>query len=177
MSDVFNQALKEYPILGRYGVKGKYSPNARDGYLEFWPPGESGPPDYPRPEEFGDSPGVEIYKEDTKPIDVLGDVTSHWLIEQDPIVSKYYDDFKQSLTPDQRQRLKGQYSYAQQNFDETRPYEQWESMSGMPGYFRGYPFKQWPDEFNQKAYTPEQRSELDRMMGYLATSPGTEGSF
>lgn len=167
MSDVFQQAMEKYPILQQHGIKGKVSPGAREGYLEFWPPGESGPPDYPRPKEFGDSPGVEIYKDDTRPIDVLGDVTSHWLINQDPIVSKYYDDFKTSMTPDQRARLKEQYSYAQQNFEESRPYEDWESMTGMPGYFRGYAFQQWPEDFNQQAYTQDQRVMFDQMMNYL----------
>jgi hypothetical protein len=167
VDNVFQQAISQYPIIQKYGVQGKVSPNARDGYLEFWPPGESGPPEYPRPKEFGDNPGVEIYKDTTRPIDVLGDVTSHWLINQDPVVSKYYDDFKASMSPDQRNRLKGQYEHAQQNFGEQRPYEEWESMSGMPGYFRGYPFKQWPDDFNKEAYSPEQMQQLDGMMQYL----------
>lgn len=166
--NVFQQAVNQYPIIGKHGIKSKDSHGARDGYLEFWPPGETGSPEYPRPKEFGDSPGVEIYREDTTPLDVLGDVTSHWLIDKDPIVSKYYSDFQSSLTPDQRARLRGQYEHAKQNFGEARQYEDWEKVSGMPGYFRGYPFKQWPDDFNKKAYSPEQMKSLDAMMQYLA---------
>jgi hypothetical protein len=164
---VFDQAVSQYPIIAKHGIKGKMSLDARDGFLEFWPPGESGPPDYPRPAEFGDSPGVEIYKGETTPLDVLGDVTSHWLVNNDPIVSKYYDDFKGSLSPEQRDRLREQYSHSQQNFGEERSYEDWEKMSGMPSYFRGYPFKQWPDDVNQSAYSEEQRLNLDAMMQYL----------
>jgi hypothetical protein len=168
--DVFQQALEQYPIIQKYGIKGKTSPGAREGYLEFWPPGESGPPDYPRPKEFGDSPGVEIYKSDTRPLDVLGDVTSHWLIDQDPTINGYYEQFKSGLNDAQRARLQEQYHYAQQNFNEARPYDQWESVSGLPGYFRGYAFQQWPEDFNQQAYTPEQRAMFDEMMKYLTGS-------
>lgn len=168
--NVFQQAVEQYPIIQQYGVKGKLSPGAREGYLEFWPPGETGPPEYPRPQEFGDAPGVEIYKEDTTPLDVLGDVTSHWLIEQDPRVRQYYQQFQQSLAPEQKERLRRQYEYAQQNFGETRPYDQWEEMSGLPGYFRGYAFQQWPEDFNQQAYSPEQRAMFDEMMQYLMGS-------
>lgn len=164
---VFDKAKAKYPIIERHGIVGKVSPGAREGYLEFWPPGEIGPPDYPRPSEFGDAPGVEIYKEDTTPLDVLGDVTSHWLIEKDPRVKEYYGRFQQSLTPDQRQRLQEQYQYHRENFGETRPYEQWEAMTGLPGYFRGYAFKQWPEEAIEQAYTPDQIAMFDEMMGYL----------
>ena len=170
ISNVFDQAVSEYPIIKKHNIMGKVNIGAREGgqFLEFWPPGESGPPEYPRPIEFGDSPGVEIYNNETTPLDVLGDVTSHWLVSEDPVVSKYYDDFKSSLSPDQRSRLRGQYNYAQENFNEKRPYEDWESVSGMPSYFRGYAFKQWPEEFSEKAYTPDQMQMFDSMMEYLA---------
>jgi hypothetical protein len=43
-------------------------------------------------------------------------------------------------------------------------------MTGLPAYFRGYAFKQWPDEFNERAYTPEQREMFDRMMNQLTNT-------
>jgi len=165
--DVFQQAMEQYPIIQRYGIKGKVNPGGSEGFLEFWPPDETGTPDRPRPQEFGSAPGVEIYSEDTKPLDVLGDVASHWLIQKDPKVAGYYQQFQQSMTPEQQGRLREQYQYAVENFGEKRPFEQWSAISGLPGYFRGYAFKQWPDDFNQQAYTPEQRAMFDEMMQYL----------
>src|SRR5229473_6267124 len=67
-----------------------------------------------------------------------------------------YDSFSQSRTKEQKDRLIDQYLYARRNEGEKRPYADWEKISGIPAYFRGYAFKQWPDEFNAKAYTPEQ---------------------
>ena len=74
------------------------------------------------------------------------------------------------MTPEQKERLKGQYGHYVSKEGEKRPYEQWEQMTGLPAYFRGYPFKQWSDEFNQVAYTPEQREMFDRMMNQLSNT-------
>ena len=71
---------------------------------------------------------------------------------------------------EQKERLKGQYGHYVSKEGEKRPYEQWEQMTGLPAYFRGYPFKQWADEFNQVAYTPEQREMFDRMMNQLSNT-------
>ena len=49
--------------------------------LEFYPPNEKGALDKPRPRELPiNKIGVEVYNADVTPLDVLGDVTSHWLI-------------------------------------------------------------------------------------------------
>ena len=37
----------------------------------------------------------------------------------------------------------------------------------MPGLFRGYAFEQWPKEFNDRVYTPEQKQMLDEMVQHL----------
>ena len=169
---IIAQAQKQWPILNRPDLHYKYSlqSNPQD-YLEAWPPGETGTPDRPRPSDFPASGyGIEIYNRNTKPLDVLGDVTSHFLVNTDPTIKSYYQRFQQSLTPEQEQRLQEQYRHAQQHEGEKRPFAQWRQQSGMPAYFRGYPFKQWPDDFNAKAYTPEQRKMLDQMMTYLQTA-------
>lgn len=173
---VIDQAMSQYPILQGAGITGTMSPNLDNGkdpnqgggYLEFYPPGETGTEGYPRPQALPlNSPGVEVRSAKTRPIDVLGDVVSHHMVNTDPKLSGYYQQFQNSLTPDQHARLQDQYQYAQANQGEARPYDEWAKASGLPGYFRGYAFQQWPDEFNAKAYTPEQRGMFDEMMGYL----------
>lgn len=164
-------ARKEYPILNQYDIDYKYSPKQdieEYGGLEFFPSDEPGSPERPRPKEFPvGRPLVEVYDPKTRPIDILGDITSHYLIYEDPQVKQYYDQFQNSLNLGQYDRLRNQYQFAQQNFGEQRPYEQWYERSGLPGYFRGYAFQQWPEDFNETAYTPEQRAMFDKMMEYL----------
>ncbi len=182
--NLLEQARDQYPVLKKYdyGYTEKFRPGG--GYLEHWEPGEAGAPttpqaplDGPRPTELPlDKHGLEIRDPNTRPIDVLGDIASHHLVNADPVVKKAYQDFQNSMTPEQHARLQDQYQYAQKNEGETRPYEDWKAASGMPAYFRGYTFQQWPKEFNDDAYTPEQRQSLDGVMGYLkgnGTAPST----
>lgn len=166
-------AQQQFPILRDLGIVYKSRPGAGAGNkLEFWPRGEGGGDTSPRPRDIPiDKPGVEIYDPSVGPLDVLGDIVSHHLIHSDPTVSRSYKNFEQSLTPDQKKRLSEQYEHAKKNAGETRDYKAWETSSGLPAYFRGYPFKQWPDEFNERAYTPDQRKSLDEMMNYLRGSP------
>lgn len=167
-TNVYEHALQQYPILRDQGVVGVQGTGPM---MESWPVNEPGAPGRPRPAGIPlDKFGVE-YRDNDRPLDILGDVVSHHMIDKDPVIKKYYENFTASLNDDQRQRLQEQYQYAQQNEGETRPYEQWEEKSGLPAYFRGYPFQQWPDEVNQQAYTPEQRDHLDRMMNYLTGPP------
>ncbi len=165
----FEQAVSQYPILGGLGLTPKYSYGGNDNrQLEYWPKGEPGAPNSPRPTEIPmRSGGVEIFNRNVRPIDVLGDVASHQLTETDPVISGAYQSFKQSLNEDQKKRLLEQYDYAQRNLGETRSYQDWESKSGLPAYFRGYAFEQWPQDFSERAYTPEQRTSFDQMMQYL----------
>ena len=160
------QAQQQYPILQGLGLGYKYNPGGGKGFLEFWPGDESGTPEYPRPKEFapGQS-GLEVYDPKTRPIDIMGDVASHYLVQTDPQMKAYYKQFQKSLTPDQLGRLQQQYQYARQNEGETRPYEQWHEHSGIPGYFRGYAFQQWdrPEEL----YTPKQLKMFDEINAYL----------
>lgn len=73
-----------------------------------------------------------------------------------------------SMTPAQQEMLQGQYEHAKSNEGEKRSFEDWKSASGMPGFFRGYTFQQLPQDFNDKAYTQQQRNDLDGLMGYLS---------
>jgi hypothetical protein len=165
---VLDQAREQYPILKGVDLGYTENPNNSGNYLEFWPPGETGDDKYPRPQALPmEKPGLEINRSDTRPIDVLGDVVSHHLVNTDPKISQYYQQFKGSLTPDQNDILREQYQRAQQHEGEKRPYDQWAETAGLPAYFRGYAFQQWPAEEASKYYTPEQLGRFDEMMGYL----------
>lgn len=169
----FSDAMEQYPVLKQHNIQGKTNLGGGPGYLEFWPPGETGTPDRPRPTEFNqNSPGVEVYDPRTRPVDVLGDAASHWLKDTDPTVKGYYDTFQKTMTPYQNEILRSQYDYAKSNGD-PRPFDQWAEISGRPGYFRGYAFDQWPKEFTDRAYTQDQRVMFDNMNEYLrGNQPG-----
>ena len=158
----YEAALEQFPVL--------HSQQLISGpgkQLEYWPPNEPGTPDRPRPDYIPiDQAGMELGPNAT-PMDILGDIVSHHMVKKDPVIKKHYESFKNSLTGDQKEQLQAQYNYAAKNQNETRPYAAWEKSTGLPAYFRGYAFGQWPAEFNQKAYTPAQRYHFDRMMDYL----------
>jgi hypothetical protein len=169
---VLEQARKQYPILNDVPLAYKESPGAGNGrMLESWPPGEPGDEKYPRPKEFPiDQLGVENFSDKTRPIDILGDVVSHHLLKTDPTVQGIYSAFERSVTPSQEGLLKEQFKYAQQNLGEERDFDTWKEISGLPALFRGHPFQQWPNDFNERVYTPQQRQLLDKMMSYLQQS-------
>jgi hypothetical protein len=169
---LLDQAKKEYPALRDLDIGYVENPKNDSGYLEYWRPGETGTPDRPRPESLRpDKPGLEIYRKDTRPIDILGDVVSHQLVDTDPKIKGYYDQFRSSLTDDQKQILREQYQHARDNNDEKRTFGQWAQVSGLPAYFRGYAFQQWPAEKMKQLYTPEQRAMFDEMIGHLKGQP------
>lgn len=174
--NLLDQARERYPILKNYdyGYTEKFRPNA--GFLEHWEPGDAGVApsstqslDALRPQQLPmDKPGLEIRDPNTRPIDILGDIVSHNLINTDPVVKQAYDKLQGSMNPAQQAILQDQYEYAKKHEGETRPFEDWKTATGMPGFFRGYAFQQWPKEFNDKAYTPEQRDDLDKLVKYLS---------
>lgn len=171
---IFDQAQQQYPILKKHDIQYRenFGGDQSGNMLESWPPGETGTPDRPRPQEFNsDKLGVEVFDPKTRPIDVLGDVVSHHLVEADPKIRGYYDGFVNSLEPWQHERLQEQYQHAKENEGEARPFEDWKQSSGLPAYFRGYPFQQWSK--SEDMYTPSQMKKLDRMMGYLK-EPGPQ---
>jgi hypothetical protein len=173
--NVFAQAQQQYPILNNRDILYKFSPSQRPEQLEAWPPQETGTPDSPRPSEFPVGKyGIEVYNPQTRPIDILGDVVSHFLVNTDPRIKDYYSRFSASISPQQEARLRDQYQWSRLHEGERRTYDEWRSASGLPAYFRGYPFQQWSPEFVQGAYTPEQRSMLDDMMNYLRQPQGRQ---
>ena len=136
-------------------------------YLETFPPGEGGGPDEPRPSQFPmDKYGIQVYKPDTQPVNLLGDAVVHMMRFTDPTITKYYDDFEESLTPQQEALLHRQYNHHVTYNGEKRPYDEWYKQSGLTQLFGGYAFggtKKWPES----EYTPEQLKMFDQMMQYL----------
>lgn len=167
---LLDQTASEYPVVGRAGMQFKNNPGGGKGYLEFWPAGEKGDEGHPRPPEFAlDKPGVEVYDQNTGTKDIAADVASHHLVNTDPVVGAAYRQFAASLTNQQKTTLQQQYQWAEKNEGEDRSYSDWLRSTGLPAAFRGYAFDQWPQEFNDKFYTPEQKKLLDGMVDYLKT--------
>ncbi len=165
---LMDQARAQYPILPP-DIGYKYSAGRAPFMLEHWGPGMAESiPGVGRPEEFPpDKFGIEVYDPKTRPIDILGDVVSHRLINSDPKIKEAYSSFKNSFEPWQEDILREQYEHAQKNEGETRSFEQWKEVTGVPAYFRGYPFQQWPEDAIKEMYTPQQLQRLDEMMSYL----------
>lgn len=165
---LFEKAQQEYPYLSGKDIAYKYSPNQGRGFLEFYDPEETGSPEYPRPKELPlGKVGIEVFDPKTRTIDILADYVSHYGVEKDPYLTQRYQEFINSMSPEQRQILREQYQYYQQHpeYKEQRPYEEWEKISGLPGYFRGYTFNQW--ENPQEMYSPQQIQLLDQVRQYL----------
>jgi hypothetical protein len=175
--NLLQQAQQQYPVLQKqnYGYVENFQQGG--GFLEHWSAGEPGEaPTAPgsldglRPKQLPlDQPGLEIRDPKTRPIDVLGDIVSHNLVNTDPNIKSVYENFQKSITPKQQALLQEQFKYAQANEGEQRPFEEWLESAGLPGLFRGYAFDQWPKEFNDQVYTPEQKQMFDGMMNYLKT--------
>jgi hypothetical protein len=171
MPEVWEQAEQEYPALAGKGILYKRTPRQDSALLEAWPPQETGTKQQPRPKEFPvDKYGVEVYSPKVRPIDIAGDVVSHFMRGSDPTIKQIYDQFASSLTPQQEDRLRSQYKWSGQHEKEKRGYKDWREQAGLPAYFRGLPFQQWGPE-TRSWYTPQQMQMFDKMMKYLRTKP------
>jgi len=164
-----NEAKRQYPYLQDkdFDYVENLTDDKKAGYLEFWEPGDEGPPDgsVKRPKGIGiDRMGIEVRNPDTRPIDILGDYVSHEAIYSDPKLKDIYDRYTSTLTDKQ---LKVKYEYEKKNYGEDRPFEQWAERSGKPGMFRGYTFDQFSEDEIKEAYTEEQLKILNEARDYL----------
>lgn len=172
-------AEQQYPVIKSLGVQSVTTPMPGDNrMLEFWPPGEPGDAQYPRPKELAiDKPGVQIINSDTKPSDVAADIISHYMVEKDPKLKVMYQQFADTFkTPEGQARLKQDYEWAKQNEGEKRSFEDWASITRIPDYFRGYLFKQWPEKAYSQMYSKGQLGLLDQMGSYLQAGAGEANS-
>ena len=118
----------------------------------------------PRPKKIPlGSIGVQLFNRHVKPINVLADVASHYMIHSDPTMKRYYQQFLKSVTPAQRIRTHIDYTWAQKNLGETRPYAEWLQETRLPAYFRGYTFGQWPAAFTSRVFNKQQIKLFDQV--------------
>lgn len=162
--NLLEQARAQYPILRNLPYAYVEHINEKDPRaLEHWPPGEQGSQASPRPKEIPlDQYGIEVINRRTRPIDVLGDVVSHHLVQQDPKIKGYYRQFINSMTDSQVNRLQSQWMHETGGQGD---FISWAKQSGLPAAFRGHAFQQW--DANDFTYTPEQLTMFDQMMQYL----------
>ena len=108
MEKLVEETYRQYPNLDQYLDPKNIIFNLgkeKDYFLEQWVAGEPGSKESPRPKEIPlDESGIEVYKESTRPIDIVGDIVSHTLVETDPDFKAVYDKFKQSLQPGQMEK-------------------------------------------------------------------------
>jgi len=163
--DFLSDVQSEYPYMKDKEIDILYNPKpGEQRYLEFYPPDEPGAPDMPRPSGLPmGRVGIEVFRPDVRPIDILGDYVSHYGVEADPKLQQYYQQFGQSLEPEMMRR---RYQFHQKQLGEQRPYEQWYEKSGLPEMFRGYTFNQWGDRA-EEMYTPQQLQILNEVRKYL----------
>lgn len=167
---LWDQARQEYPILQSADVQYMFQPQGVEptGMLEFYPPDET-----QRPQNLPlGRPGVAVFDPKTRPADIAADYVSHYGRTQDPKIKAHYEQFVQSMTPNQQRILRNQYDHARLNEGETRPFDIWAEVSGIPAWYRGYLFQQWPKEFIDQAFSPQQLKQLDAIRPYLTQPQG-----
>lgn len=161
------EVLRRYPALAPYISRFafKASPTSKTGRsIEFYGKGER--------DSFNPSrPAIELFGTKATARGVAGDIVSHYLARGvDPTLTKFYNDFRHTLTVAQHKQLLEQYAWAKAHEGERRSYQKWARTSGIPAYFRGYAFGQWPDA--QRYYTKAQLGRFDEMVRYLAHPAG-----
>ena len=170
--NLVNSAKQQYPYL--QNVPMSYTKG--DGYLEAYPAGEIGSPQYPRPESLPiDKTGIDIRRQDTTPEMIAGDYVSHHMTENDPFIKDNYNQFINSLTPEQLQLQKNRYNdytrgyYVNEQGNqvelpiEERSFDKWKSVSDDDGIYRGLLFNQWSPD----SYTQEQHKLNEQAQKYL----------
>ncbi len=179
MDKLVEETYRQYPNLGEYLDPKNIIFNLgkeKDYFLEQWVAGEPGSKESPRPKEIPlDESGIEVYKESTRPIDIVGDIVSHTLVETDPDFKAVYNKFKQSLQPGQMEKRYQKHK----EFGEKRPFELWSKRTGIPELFRGYTFNQFgnasaEDLINEGLYTPQQIQILNEAKQLIKNKLQTE---
>lgn len=164
--NLLQQASEKFPYLRGKNigyVDSTGDPAGGDRMLEFWPANEPGAALNPRPASLPiDQVGVQVFSPQTTPMDVLADYVSHHAVENDPRLRDMYQQFSASVP---ESVMRGRYQHHVDKFGESRPYQDWLGRTGMPEYFRGYTFNQWPNA--AEMYSPAQIQQLDAIRSYL----------
>jgi hypothetical protein len=161
-AQLWQQTVKQFPALKNYPIDFAFTPKEGGDMLESYPPEEEDRPSYLPKGRFG----VEVFNPDTSPMDVLGDVISHYGVYHDPKVQALYKQFQDNIPPEGQAALKDLYREAQGDDEEKRPYAEWLKMSGMPAYLRGRLVNQFKDTDYPGAYSPQQMQAIQQMQQY-----------
>jgi len=166
----FQQAEANWPRFKEANLAYTKSPNDGSGRkIEAWDKGDKGGFEMGgearyRPESLPlNQRGIEDFGDNTPPLDLYGDLVSHYSVnEEGSDLRKKYLDFTGNVPMETMQK---RYSHAQKDYGEDRPFDVWNNRSGMPEYFRGYTFNQWPNA--EEMYRPEDIEKLDSIKGLL----------
>jgi hypothetical protein len=129
--------------------------------LEFYPSDER---DNPLPGK----PTVEVFGKDVTESDLMGEVLSHHLPKTDKQVARFRQQILDSMTPQQKQSIRGDYQNERKAGLTKDSFETWLSKQGGDSFFRGYPTGQWPSS----EYTAQQKQVYAQLQSYLDGSSG-----
>jgi hypothetical protein len=171
---IVDQAVAKYPILKALNPVGLMSTDTPDGdnMLEHWSPNEQGDTERPRPKELPlNRLGIQIFSNKTTPDDVAADIVSHTLVNTDPNIKGAYQQFKGSLTPQQKEFLRGDYEEERKTSTDKKAipsFDKWLDKVGTPAALRGYIFNQYkPQDQKEFGYSDRQKMLLDSIKGYI----------
>ena len=170
----FQQAEANWPRFKEANLAYTKSPNDGSGRkIEAWDEGDKGGfkmrgETLYRPEGLPlNQRGIEDFGDNTPPLDLYGDLVSHYSVnEEGSELRKKYLDFTGNVP---METMQNRYGHAQAEAakygEKIAPFDEWNSRSGMPEYFRGYTFNQWPNA--EEMYRPEDLEKLDSIKGLL----------
>lgn len=133
-----------------------------ENQLEFWPPDETGSPDFPRPKGYDKQSVLEVYRPELQrnrkllESAIYGDLLHG--MDKDPYFAKLKQSFVSSYLPNiskwnEKLRARGQ---SQKSIDDM--------------YIRGYLSPDERDEFRRGThYSPQQLAILEKLRRYIAT--------
>lgn len=167
-SGIVAATFQKYPGLEKYRHLFAFKqsgPNAQGYQSESYAKGQS--------DSFDKSKlAIELYGSKNKPADLAGEIVSHFLAKQpqgsgpgvDPALSKLYQQFVKTITPQQMAWMRR--DYQSEGGVKSRPFAQYERTSGQPALFRGSLFGQL--DSGDVTYTKAQHrlfSEVKDLLG------------
>ena len=169
LNEVWKKVLEDYPRIKDYNLQVGRGSSTDARHLEFYHPRESR--GHPSP----GNPFIQVYERGMARPDLdkmlLGEVATHWAHNIDPRMKGYRDEFRRSLSSDQKIRSRRRYDsytnpesehYNKEN-PERRAYEDWFEVSDLDQILGGALTGMWPAE----GYTDKQKFLVDAMRAYL----------
>lgn len=126
---------------------------------------------YPADEQYNPKPGsptIEVFDPSMGPRDIMGELLSHHLPKTDSTVAGLRDQMIQSMTPEQKSGIYGDYLDEHHSGLTQDSFDSWLNKQGGDSFFRGLPSGQWKPE----DYTPEQINLYHRLEQHLETNYG-----